>query len=145
MQTVFTLTQFSPVQRVTFRVEGKHVSTFGGEGIMLDHPVNRTTYQSFLPPIFIDYPAIGERVSNPLTVHGVANVFEGHFLVEVTTSSGKVLARKPALAAMGHYANFTAELHLSVGTPGPGRVTAFDYSAKDGSRIDEYVVPVRLG
>lgn len=144
MQMVFTLTQFTPVQRVTFRIDGKHVTTFGGEGIMLDHPVSRANYHSFLPPIFVDYPAIGETVADPITVHGVANVFEGQFFVEVTTASGKVLVRKAVHAAMGHYANFTAELRLTVPKAGPGRVTAFDYSAKDGSRIATYVVPVQL-
>ena len=144
MQMVFTLTQFSTVQRVTFRIAGEPVSTFGGEGVMLDHPVTRTDFESFLPAIFIDSPAIGETVSSPLTVHGLANVFEGQFLVEVTTAGGKLLVRRPAHAAMGHFADFTTELRFTVATPGPGRVTGFDRSAKDGSRVDDYVVPVRL-
>lgn len=145
MQVVFTLTQFMPVQRVTFSIEGKHVTTFGGEGIMLEHPVTRADYESFLPPIFIDSPAIGETVSSPLTVRGVANVFEGDFLVEVTNASGKTLVRKHAHAAMGQYADFTLRLRFARDHGGPGRVTAFDYSARDGSRIDDYVVPVVFG
>lgn len=145
MQVAFTLTQFTPAQRVTFRVEGKRVTAFGGEGVMLDHPVGRADYESFLPPIFVDSPAIGETVSSPVTVHGLANVFEGDFLVEVTTDSGTRLARKHAHAAMGHYADFTAELRFSRDAAGAGRITAFDYSARDGSRIDDYVVPVVFG
>ena len=39
MQVVFTLTQFATVHRVVFRIEGTRVTTFGGEGVMLDHPV----------------------------------------------------------------------------------------------------------
>lgn len=144
MQMVFTLTQFTPVQRVTFRIEGKHVSVFGGEGVVLDHPVTRDAFQSFLPPIFIDSPAIGETVSNQITVHGLANVFEGQFLIELTNADGKVLVRKPARAAMGRYANFTTVLRFSVTHAQQGRVTAFDRSAKDGSRVDDYVVPVEL-
>ena len=145
MQMVFTLTQFSPVRDVTFRISGKAVSSFGGEGVVLDHPVSRADFQSFLPPIFIDSPAVGETVSSPLTVHGLANVFEGQFSVEVTAANGQLLVRKPVHAAMGKYADFTTRLRFTVSKPGGGTVTGFDRSAKDGTRIDTYKVPVELG
>lgn len=144
MQVVYTLTQFSPVHRVIFRIDGKRVTSFGGEGVMLDHPVTRATYRSFLPHIFVDSPAIGETVNSPLTVHGLANVFEGQFVIQVTTGNGKVLTRKQVQASMGKYVGFTTTLRFVVPQAGPGRVTAFDYSAKDGSRIDVYSVPVVL-
>lgn len=144
MQVVYTLTQFAPVQHVTFVIEGKRVSTFGGEGIVLDHPVTRMDYRSFLPRIFVDSPAIGETVTSPLPVHGSASVFEGDFVVEVTTGSGESLARKHVHTRMGR-AEFTTTLRFPSGHTGPARVTAFDFSARDGSRIDEYVVPVTLG
>lgn len=145
MQVVFTLTQFSPVQSVTFTIEGKHVTTFGGEGIVLDHPVTRMDYQTFLPPIFIDSPAIGQTISSPLIVRGLASVFEGDFLVQVSTQSGKSLIRKHVHTAMGRAEPFTAKLRFASGPSGPGRVIAWGISARDGSRIDEYVVPVMLG
>lgn len=144
MQVTFTLTQFPTVQRVTFRLDGTRVTVFGGEGIMLDRPVTRATYESFLPAIFIESPAMGETVSSPVTVRGVANVYEGQFNLEVTDAKGAVLASAPGHAAMGEFAPFTATLRFSVTAPGPGRVTGFDYSAKDGSRILDYVVPVTL-
>ena len=75
----------------------------------------------------------------------MANVFEGDFLIEVTTASGTMLARAHGHGAMGQYAEFTTTLPLASHTAGPGRVTAFDYSAKDGSRIDDFAVPVTLG
>ena len=145
MQVVFTLTQFSAVQRVSFLVEGKRVTTFGGEGVMLDRPVTRMDFASFIPEIFIDSPAIGETVSSPLLVRGLATVFEGDFLVEVTTSGGKTLVRQHAHTSMAEHAEFAVELRFTSGPSGPGRVTAFDYSARDGSRIDDYVVPVTFG
>lgn len=144
MQVVFTLTQFPTAQRVTWRLDGKPVTVFGGEGIVLDHPATRAQYTSFLPPIYIDSPAWGETVSSPLTVRGLADVFEGQFLVEVTDASGKVLVRQPAMAAMGTHTAFTTTLTFTVTGPGSGRVTGFDYSAKDGARIDDTVVPVTL-
>lgn len=144
MQVVFTLTQFSTVHSVNFSIDGKRITVFGGEGVMLDHPQTRASFESFLPPIFIDSPAMGETVSSPLTVHGLANVYEGQFTVEVTDANGHVLARSPAHAAMGSYADFTTSLHFTVAAAGAGHVTAFDRSAKDGTRIDDYDVPVAL-
>jgi len=144
MQMVFTLTQFVPVHGVRFQINDKPVSSFGGEGVVLDNPVSRVDFQSFLPPIFIDSPAIGQTVSSPFTVRGVANVFEGQFSVEVTTADGKVLVRKHVHAAMGHYADFRTKLRFSVATQSAGSVTGFDRSAKDGARIDAYAVPVEL-
>jgi germination protein M len=144
MQVVFTLTQFPTVQRVTFRLEGKAIAVFGGEGIIIDRPATRAQYESFLPEIFIESPAMGETVTSPLTVRGVANVFEGQFLVEVTDATGTVLVRAPVNASMGMHTAFTSSLRFAVETPGPGRVTGFDYSAKDGSRILDDVVPVIL-
>ena len=143
MQVVFTLTQFPSVQRVTFLLDGTAVRVFGGEGTMLDHPATRDQYASFLPAIFIDSPAFGEPVSSPLTVRGVANVFEGQFLVEVTDATGRVLARAPAHAAMGRYTEFATTLRFTAST-GPGQVTGYDHSAKDGRRILDYTVPVVL-
>ena len=144
MQVVFTLTQFSTVRSVSFSIDGKPITVLGGEGVMLDHPQTRADFESFLPPIFIDSPAMGQTVSSPLTVHGLANVFEGQFMVEVTDANGHVLARSPAHAAMGKFADFTTSMRFTVATAGTGRVTGFDRSAKDGSRINDYVVPVSL-
>lgn len=144
MQVTFTLTQFPTVQRVTFRLDGKPVTVFSGEGIIIDHPATRAQYESFLPPIFIDSPAMGESVTSPVTVRGVANVFEGQFNLEVTDATGKVLATGAGHASMGSYTAFSTTLRYTVSTPTAGKVIGFDYSAKDGSRIDDYVVPVTL-
>lgn len=144
MQVVFTLTQFPTVRGVTWRLDGRQVRVFGGEGIVLDHPATRAQYRSFLPPIFIESPAWGETVSSPVTVRGLADVFEGQFLVEVTDAAGALLVRQPAMASMGMHTSFTKTLSFTVARAGSGRVTGFDYSPKDGARIDETAVPVTL-
>jgi spore germination protein GerM len=144
MQVVFTLTQFPTVQRVTWRLDGKPVKVFGGEGLIIDRPATRAQYTSFLPPIWIDSPAWGETVGSPVTVKGLANVFEGQFLLEVTDAAGKVLVREPATASMGTHTAFEKTLSFTVAQPGAGRVTGFDHSAKDGARVDETAVPVTL-
>jgi spore germination protein GerM len=42
-QVFYTLTQPSEVERVSLQIDGRPVSVFGGEGIMLDNPWTRTT------------------------------------------------------------------------------------------------------
>jgi germination protein M len=143
-QVVYTMTQFATVQRVNFKLDGKAVTVFSGEGIILDHPATRAQYAELLPPIFIDSPAVGETVTSPVRVQGLANVFEGQFSVDVVDGSGRVLATRPATAAMGEFRAFTVTIPYTVAQPGPGKVVGWDASAKDGSRIDEWPVPVTL-
>lgn len=143
-QVTYTMTQFPTVQRVTFKLDGKPVTVFSGEGIILDHPTTRAQYYELLPPIWIDSPAVGETVTSPVQVRGLANVFEGQFTVDVVDASGKVLTTRPAHAAMGEFAAFTVSIPYAVASPGPGRVVGWDASPKDGSRIDEWPMAVTL-
>lgn len=143
-QVTYTMTQFPTVQRVSFKLDGKPVTVFSGEGIVLDHPATRSQYYELLPPIWIDSPAVGETVTSPVRVTGLANVFEGQFSVDVVDASGKVLASRPALAAMGEFRAYTVSIPYAVATAGPGKVVGWDASAKDGSRIDEWPVSVTL-
>ena len=143
-QVVYTVTQFSTVQRVTFRLDGIPVTAFGGEGIVLDKPVTRARFTELLPPIFVDTPARGATVRSPVRIAGVADVFEGQFLVEVRTAAGRVLARGAGHAAMGMHAPFRVALSYKVMHTEAGSVVAYDRSAKDGSVIDLVTVPVIL-
>ncbi|HEY7702323.1 MAG TPA: GerMN domain-containing protein, partial [Candidatus Limnocylindrales bacterium] len=63
-QVVYTLTQFSSVRAVLFQVEGRTVTTFGSEGIVLDGPQTRRDFESLLPSIFVDRPAFGAAAGN---------------------------------------------------------------------------------
>ncbi len=61
-QVVYTVTQFPTVDRVEFRLDGRPVSVFSGEGIMLDEPVDRSDYRDLLRPGFDDTPvAVPQR------------------------------------------------------------------------------------
>ena len=64
-QVVYTLTQFSTVHAVLFQVEGRTVTTFGSEGIVLDGPQSRRDFEAILPSIFVDRPALGPRPATP--------------------------------------------------------------------------------
>ncbi|MFC7614544.1 GerMN domain-containing protein [Actinokineospora soli] len=55
-QVVFTLTQFSTVERVQFRVDGVPVREFGGEGIVLDRPRTRADFEELTPEVLVDSP-----------------------------------------------------------------------------------------
>ena len=49
-QVVYTLTQFTTVDRVNFKLEGKPVKSFSSEENALDKPVTRATYRErYLP------------------------------------------------------------------------------------------------
>jgi germination protein M len=143
-EIVYTLTQFPTVQGVTFRIDGKPLTVLGGEGIILDRPATRARYESLLPPIFIENPAMGQSVTGPVQVQGLANVFEGQFLVEVRDGQGRVLARSSAKASMGRFSHVDVTLPFAVARAQKGSVVGYDRSAKDGSVIDVFTVPVTL-
>lgn len=48
-QMVYTLTQFDGIRKVQFSLDGTPVTVFGGEGIILDHPVGRADYEDLTP------------------------------------------------------------------------------------------------
>jgi hypothetical protein len=145
-QVVFTATQFPTVQRVNFRLDGKPVSVFGGEGIMLDRPAVRAGFEEMLPAIFADEPAAGATVRTPLRVRGTADVFEAQFTLEVVGPAGHVVASRPVMATSGTgtRGSFDVTVTLPAGLSGRGKVVVFDYSPKDGSRTLTEEVPVTL-
>lgn len=48
-QVVYTLTEFPTVDDVLFHLDGEPVDVFSGEGVVLDHPVDRDDYATILP------------------------------------------------------------------------------------------------
>jgi len=48
-QVVYTLTQFSTVDEVTFELDGEPVTVFSNEGLLLEEPVRASDYWSALP------------------------------------------------------------------------------------------------
>ncbi len=47
-QIVYTLTQFPTVDRVQFRLEGKALTTLGGEGLMIRQPLTRAGWAKLI-------------------------------------------------------------------------------------------------
>ncbi len=74
-QVTYTVTQFQTVESVRFLVDGKPAPTIEGhEGSPIDL-ATRDAYADQLPGIFVDDPAWGGALTDPLTVSGRAQTF----------------------------------------------------------------------
>ena len=135
-QVVYTLTQFSTVDKVRFQLDGEPVTTFGAEGIVLDGAVNRADFRELLPAIFVDRPAWGAAAGNPARVSGIANVFEATLQVELLDGRGNRLARDTVTATCGTgcWGTFRTDLAYDIDRAQYGTLRVYAESAKDGSR-----------
>ena len=116
-QVAYTLTQFSTVRAVLFQVEGRTVTTFGSEGIVLDGPQSRKDFEDQLPSIFVDRPAFGAAANNPARIAGNSNVFEATFRIALLDSSRKVLVDQRAMATCGTGCRGTFDVTLQYDVP----------------------------
>jgi spore germination protein GerM len=150
-QMVFTVDQFPEIDKVAFKVDGESVTAIGGEGVIVDPPVDRADFEDQLPAIMLEKPTPGATVSNPaVSISGTANVFEAQFNAKITDADGTVLGetRVTASSGTGTRGDFSAAIDFDrpnrrPDTPG-GYVIVYDISEKDGSVIDEVKVPVRF-
>ena len=145
-QVAYTLTQFSTVRAVLFQVEGRTVTTFGSEGIVLDGPQSRKDFEDQLPSIFVDRPAFGAAAGNPARITGNANVFEATFRVALLDGSGKSLVDQQAMATCGSGCRGTFDVTLQYDVPKAqyGTLRVYFGSAQDGSPQDIRDYPVWL-
>ncbi|MFH0915606.1 MAG: GerMN domain-containing protein [bacterium] len=145
-EVVFTLTQFPTVDGVNFKLDGKPVDVFGGEGIILDHPVNRTDYEELSPAILVESPTLGDAVGSPLRVVGTANVFEAVFRINIVNWDGLIIADEvvTATSGTGTRGTFDVTIPFTVDRAGLGALIVFAQSPKDGSQIDVVEIPLQL-
>ena len=145
-QVVYTLTQFPTVRAVLFQVEGRTVTTFGSEGIVLEGPQARDDFEDLLPSIFVDRPAFGAAAGNPVRITGNANVFEASFRVAILDGSGRTLVDEHAMATCGTgcRGTFDITLRYTVSRAQWGTLRVFYGSAQDGSPQDIRDYPVWL-
>jgi germination protein M len=146
-QVVYTLTQFPTVDGVLFHLDGQAVDVLGGEGVIVDQPVTRKNYRSLVPAILVESPQIGERVGNPVTVSGTANVFEANVTVEIVDASGKVLrsAYTTATCGTGCRGTFSIDLSYEVSSEQRGLIiVSDDDAAGTGTSPHEVRIPVVL-
>ena len=146
-QVVYTLTQFPTVKGVLFQLDGQRVDVLGGEGVIVDQPVTRKNYRSLLPAILVESPQIGEKVENPVTVSGTANVFEANVTVEIVDASGKVVGSTftTATCGTGCRGTFSVEVPYEVSSATRGLIIVHDDDAAGtGTFPHEVRIPVVL-
>jgi Sporulation and spore germination/Immunoglobulin-like domain of bacterial spore germination len=146
-QVVCTLDQFPTVKGVLFQLDGRPVEVLGGEGIVIDHPLRCRDYRDLLPAILVTSPAIGEAVSNPVTVRGSANVFEANVTVEIVDASGHVVASTftTATCDSGCRGTFTVTVPYEVPSALRGEIIVHDDDAAGtGKPPHEVRIPVEL-
>ncbi|SCG68494.1 Gmad2 immunoglobulin-like domain-containing protein [Micromonospora inositola] len=130
-QVVWTLTQFPTVRRVAFADAA---------------PTGRGDYADLLPPIVVTGPAIGDRVTSPVTVTGSAEVFEATVSLRVLDAAGREVGTSFTTAACGSgcRGDYRATVGYRVAVTGPGTVEVYEVSPRDGSRVNVVAVPVVL-
>jgi len=145
-QLTYTLTQFPTVHGVNLELDGKPVTVFSGEGIILDRPMTRPSYIDLLPPILVESPVIGEVVSGPITVAGTADVFEATVSITVLDAAGRPIVDTYAMATCGTgcRGTYSKAVGYHVDHDQPGTVRVYEVSAKDGTPINEIDIPVTL-
>jgi germination protein M len=144
-QVVFTLTQFDTVDTVQFRLDGEAVEAIGGEGVMVDG-VDRSDFTNVTPLVLVESPVPGQAVGSPLEITGMANTFEATVNYVVTDGDGLIVDEgfTTATAGTGTFGTFSVTATFDVPTPGMGAVIGFETSARDGSQINVYEVPVDI-
>lgn len=140
-QVVYTATQFTTVERVAFRLDGRPVAAIGGEGVVVAPPVGRADFEGQAPPILVERPLPGDRVGATLVVAGTANVFEARLVVELRAPDGRLLRRRAfsASAGTGTRGSFRTQLAAPA-----GRFTLVVYapSPKNGAPLHAVRIPV---
>jgi germination protein M len=145
-QVVFTLTQFPTVDGVRFKLDGKLIDTLGGEGIIIDEPLNRDDYEDMSPAILVEFPTVGSTVGSPMRVTGTANVFEAVFKINMVNWDGLIIAEKRVMASSGTgtRGTFDVTIPFDVDKAGLGALIVFSDSPKDGSHINVVEIPLHL-
>lgn len=146
-QVVCTLTQFDDVEKVAFKLDGQPVKSIGGEGIIVDPPVDRSAFEGQLPAILVEAPYPGQTVTSPLTISGSSNVFEATHQLNLTDPDGLIVAEKTITATSGTGTRGTWTATVEFPKPkfdGTGSVIAFTLSAKDGKKTDIVEIPVKM-
>jgi germination protein M len=145
-QVVYTLTQFPTVDSVRFELDGKPVTVFSGEGVILDRAATRADFRENRPEIFVDRPAWGAAAGNPIRITGETRVFEATFQVQIRDAQGRLLAEDVVMATCGSgcWGTFDVTIPYTVAQAQWGVLRVFESSAKDGNPVNIVEYPVWL-
>ena len=143
-QVVHTVTRFPAIQRVAFRIDGEPVEAIGGEGVVVDPPVDRADFEEQAPAILVESPLPGARVRSPLRVSGTSNTFEATSQLELLDGDGNVLRKRFVTATSGTGTRGTWKARLRFDAPAGTALELYTYesSAEDGSPLHEVRIPL---
>ena len=143
-QVVYTLTQFDTVERVSIRIDGREVDGIGGEGVPAKD-LTRDDFRDNTPLILVETPLPGQEVGTEIRVEGESNTFEASLSWEVRDGSGKVVREgfATATSGTGTWGRFAFTIELPRMDTGPMTLVLFERSARDGSPVNVYQVPLK--
>lgn len=143
-EVVYTLAQFPTVTGVRFEINDQGVTVMGG--VPVQDPQTPAMYTSYLPPIIVRNPVIGEQVSSPVTVSGTADVFEAVVSVRILDSAGNEIARtfSSASCGTGCRGGYSVPVSYTVARQEPGTIEVFESSPKNGQPVNVQLIPVTL-
>ena len=115
------------------------------EGEEADEPTPQPVAQSDNFRLFTPAPDTTVTVGQPLTIRGQARVFEATFSIELEDGHN-LLAEEVVTADEGApgWGDFEVQLDFDPPTSPHGTLLFVTYSAQDGSRQEELVVPVKF-
>ena len=136
-QLVYTATSFGDVGAVRLLIDGQPVDVFSSEGLVIDGPMTRADFVDFLPSIMVEQPAYGEVVNGPVYVRGEAAVFEAVFHARLE-AAGETLWEGIVETSNGTgWGSFDTAIPYDVDTETAATLTVWEFSAEDGSVINE--------
>jgi hypothetical protein len=146
-QVVWTLTQFSTVDSVKFKINGTPTTVFGGEGVTVKNPSRPMDWEDFLPAIMVTKPAFDAKAGNPMRITGYARTFEATFNVKIEAMNGRKLARTIVTYGgvdSGEFGWFDITLPYKNHRVRNGIVKVWETSAQNGRPINVREYRVRL-
>lgn len=142
-QLVYTVTAADPkVKQVELQVEGQKVTDLWGHGFGAN-PQGRAPQLDVQGNVWLLTPTQGATVGSPVTLSGIACVFEGTVNIQVVQGS-TVVKELNTMTDGGcpHFGKWSVDVDLPAGDY---LVKAFEYSAKDGTPqyIDDKAITVK--
>jgi hypothetical protein len=97
-------------------------------------------------PIVVDEPMEDARVSSPVKVSGIANVFEGTVSIRIVDANGDVLAEDftTATCGSGCVGTYRTRVRFGVDHEQRGSIQVFESSAENGEPLHMVEIPVTL-
>ncbi|MEV7385949.1 Gmad2 immunoglobulin-like domain-containing protein [Streptomyces sp. NPDC091215] len=108
--------------------------------------MGRADFEELAPAVPVESPLIGDTVRTPVRVWGSADTFEAVFRLKVTDATGRTAAdvRVTATSGTGTRGAFDVTFPYKPVRTGPGLLTAYYLSARDGRAVTVDTVPLYL-